>query len=456
MTTYTYDANGNQTRVETPDSSITTTTWTYENQRSVVTQPDGAATTFTYSLVNRSGDEYCVQKQTPSETKLLIWDNNNVLQEYAPGGATQVQYVSQPRQYGLLLHDFSTGGTRYYHFDGFHSTSAITDESETIVSGFAYNGWGEVLNLPGGTTTPFLWIGELGYQYDPELVDYYIRRRAYDPRIARWLSMDPLGVAGGVNLYVYVENNPLAGVDPSGLQPPRRNPRGGGAFGPGGFGFGPGRPRPNGGQNGDIVGDAIPPTTLADENLINDPPYIGDAGELTCGVELKFTTAFWEPDRHALIVITAPDGSKIEVRGGPMHGSSSGPTSRQEIGNPYDCDEDRDGPWGPVIGYVGPHGFLGRDREGKEIYSNDGRPGQVYNSVVPIKARGGRSICELANCIMRVAKALGNSCQDYNIGTGKMRNSNTFISSILSTCGVGDPKPKDVVAPGWGEPWYRM
>ncbi|MCG6154467.1 RHS repeat protein [Rubinisphaera margarita] len=134
VTTYTYDANGNQTRVETPDSSITTTTWTYENQRSVVTQPDGAATTFTYSLVNRSGDEYCVEKQTPSETKLLIWDNNNVLQEYAPGGATQVQYVSQPRKYGLLLHDFSVGGTRYYHFDGFHSTSAITDESETIVS----------------------------------------------------------------------------------------------------------------------------------------------------------------------------------------------------------------------------------------------------------------------------------------------------------------------------------
>jgi uncharacterized protein RhaS with RHS repeats len=35
--------------------------------------------------------------------------------------------------------------------------------------------------------------------------------------LARWLSPDPIGEAGGVNLYGYVENSPLNWVDPLGL-----------------------------------------------------------------------------------------------------------------------------------------------------------------------------------------------------------------------------------------------
>jgi len=41
--------------------------------------------------------------------------------------------------------------------------------------------------------------------------------RAYDPAHARWLNRDPIGEAGGVNLYAYVRGNPLTFVDESGL-----------------------------------------------------------------------------------------------------------------------------------------------------------------------------------------------------------------------------------------------
>ena len=48
----------------------------------------------------------------------------------------------------------------------------------------------------------------------------YLRNRWYDPQSGRFLTQDPIGLAGGVNLYAYAGNNPGSFNDPYGLCPP--------------------------------------------------------------------------------------------------------------------------------------------------------------------------------------------------------------------------------------------
>jgi len=51
----------------------------------------------------------------------------------------------------------------------------------------------------------------------PEIA--YFRHRAYDARTGRWTQEDPIGLAGGFNLYAFNGNNPVAYTDPFGLSP---------------------------------------------------------------------------------------------------------------------------------------------------------------------------------------------------------------------------------------------
>ena len=56
-----------------------------------------------------------------------------------------------------------------------------------------------------------------GMERDEESGLAYHGARYYIPWLGRWLSADPLGVGGGLNVYAYVNNNPIMAKDPSGM-----------------------------------------------------------------------------------------------------------------------------------------------------------------------------------------------------------------------------------------------
>ncbi len=100
--------------------------------------------------------------------------------------------------------------------DGLGNVTAVIDAlTGSTVARYDYGPFGEPLGVTGDADAcPFRFQTKW---YDKETEHYYFGYRYYSPRLGRWLSRDPLGEAGGINLYAYCGNDPVNRHDPLGL-----------------------------------------------------------------------------------------------------------------------------------------------------------------------------------------------------------------------------------------------
>ena len=149
-----------------------------------------------------------------------FWDpvEDNVIEEYDDKGDTIARYTTQPTLHGEVISQERNGQTSYYHYDGEGNTLALTNDAGDVTDTFAYNAFGETTERTGSTVNPFGYKGALGYYTNSETDDIYVRARMYEPKIARWTSIDPLWPETASNGFVYARNNPMRYVDPSGLK----------------------------------------------------------------------------------------------------------------------------------------------------------------------------------------------------------------------------------------------
>lgn len=112
------------------------------------------------------------------------------------------------------------GGAVYYILpDHLATPRVIKDPTGAVVWRWQSDAFGNgVANESPSGGTPFVFNQRFpGQQYDTETGLHYNNARYYDPQVGRYITSDPVGLAGGLNTYGYASSTPLARVDPQGL-----------------------------------------------------------------------------------------------------------------------------------------------------------------------------------------------------------------------------------------------
>jgi RHS repeat-associated protein len=196
--TLAYDLNGNLV-----SDGTTTYTWDARNRLSSLSG-SGMTASFQYDPLGRR-----VRKTVNGTSTEFLHDGDNVVHEASgPEIASLLGGLEIDEHFART----DATGTQALLTDPLGSVLASIDEAGSVQTEYTYEPF-------GGTTATG--VGGGSFQYTGRENDgaglYYYRTRYYSPRLQRFVQEDPIGLLGGVNPYLYVENNPIASRDPFGL-----------------------------------------------------------------------------------------------------------------------------------------------------------------------------------------------------------------------------------------------
>jgi RHS repeat-associated protein len=109
------------------------------------------------------------------------------------------------------------GSWIYYAFDQQGNVAQRLDASGSELSESSFDAYGSEAST-NSPSDPFGYNGQWGYIEDRDTGLYYCQNRYYDPSQGRWLTRDPIGFGGGLNVYGYCYSGPLMMLDNFGLE----------------------------------------------------------------------------------------------------------------------------------------------------------------------------------------------------------------------------------------------
>jgi len=201
-----YDLNGNTER-EYNESNVTLRGYTYDAADRIVKVTNGANTTeYRYDGLGRRIKSLTTSGGVTTESRYL-WCGSRLCQQRDGQDVAQTRFYPEgeyKNAQGLLYITDHLGGVR----------DVMDTATGAVVGSLDYTPYGAVTKAsgiqPGFQYAGLLWDGTVGLSLSTT--------RFYDAGTGRWLNRDPIREYGGINLYGYVEGNPIIGVDPLGLE----------------------------------------------------------------------------------------------------------------------------------------------------------------------------------------------------------------------------------------------
>jgi len=206
LESFTYDGNGNLA-TRTMAGSTISFLHDAENQLTQVQLTNGSTVAYSYDPLGR-----IASRTDTGGTVFYLWDGNSMLIEEGADHVTQACHT-RGKQVNEIVSTRRGVTAHFYLQDRLLSVSEVLNQAGQVLQYCAYSLNGG-LNSGSLAGTAFGFSGSL---YDEATGLYNMRARWYLPELGRFIEPDPIGVAGGLNIYTYADNNPANRIDFFGL-----------------------------------------------------------------------------------------------------------------------------------------------------------------------------------------------------------------------------------------------